>query len=112
MRQQNLWDFVEKGMRAQRAVARATDPVTSWEAARSQKVEVVSLWQDFIMDLLGNYGPMTDEELWSGWLIAEGISPSGARTRRAELVAKGLVEDSGKRRLTASGRKSIVWRAV
>jgi DNA-binding IclR family transcriptional regulator len=49
----------------------------------------------------------TDEE------IAEALSmnPSSARPRRVELVAAGIVEDSGFRRRTKSGRKATVWSA-
>jgi predicted ArsR family transcriptional regulator len=49
----------------------------------------------------------TDEE------IAEALSmnPSSARPRRVELVAAGIVEDSGFRRRTHSGRKATVWSA-
>ena len=32
--------------------------------------------------------------------------------RRGELVKKGLVEDSGRRRMTNAGRSAIVWRLV
>jgi hypothetical protein len=36
-------------------------------------------------------------------------SPSGIRSRRAELVDLELVEDSGERRLLSTGRRAIVW---
>ncbi len=49
--------------------------------------------------------PCTDEE------ICEGLSIEGntARPRRRSLVVRGLVEDSGDRRPTHSGRRAIVW---
>jgi DNA-binding Lrp family transcriptional regulator len=40
------------------------------------------------------------------------MSPSGARTRRRELVDLGFVEDTGMRIKLRSGRLSAVWKAV
>jgi hypothetical protein len=37
-------------------------------------------------------------------------SESGIRTRRKELVERGLVEDTGRRDILVSGRKSIIWK--
>lgn len=91
--------------------ARMTDPNTSWEAAAS--VTNVTETQQHILLILTI--PMTDDELIdafdamagsNGWKLA---SPSGIRSRRAELVALGLVKDTGERRKSWSGRKSIVW---
>ncbi|GAG22106.1 unnamed protein product, partial [marine sediment metagenome] len=48
----------------------------------------------------------TDEEIGDA-LELEGNT---ARPRRHSLVARGLVEDSGDRRPTHSGRKAIVWK--
>lgn len=90
------------------AVARRSDPRTSWDAADS--VKNIRESQAFILDLLSTYGPMTDEEIYK--LLGEGYSPSGARSRRNELVEKGLVQDSGRRALTKSNRRTIIWRAV
>jgi hypothetical protein len=90
-----------------RAVARVTDPSTSWEAAAS--VTGLATNRQAVLSLLTGYGPMTDETIYDR--LPEGfMSPSGARTRRAELVDAGLVEDSGEKRLTRSGRRTIVWR--
>lgn len=50
----------------------------------------------------------TDEELQDRL----GMNPSTQRPRRVELVAKGLVKDSGVRRQTRSGRAAVVWVAV
>ena len=49
---------------------------------------------------------MTDEEM-QAWM-----QPSTQRPRRVELVNAGLVEDSGDRMRTRSGRLATVWRAV
>ena len=97
-----------------RPVARRTDPATSWEAARSLKEEKLRASQQLILTILRVRGPMTDEQI----LLCVQRNPdtrmsdSGCRTRRKELVDAGLVEDSGKRERTASGRKTIVWKAT
>lgn len=100
------------------AVARRDDPGTSWEAADS--VTGIRESQRVVLATLRRGGPMTDEQLLdqvtralqNGYLEAYRISPSGCRTRRAELVALGLVRDTGKRDLTVSGRHTIVWEAA
>ena len=88
--------------------ARNSDPGTSHAAARS--VSGTEHVRAAILSILGRYGNLTDEEIA---LIygnrAPEVSPSGLRTRRAELVARGLVVDTGKRAATVSGRKAIVW---
>jgi hypothetical protein len=88
--------------------ARLTDPETSHEAAES--VRDVSETQQRILDLLTNK-PQTDFQLvenyrrWNfGW-----FSESGIRSRRAELVSMGKVQDSGNREKLPSGRNAIVW---
>lgn len=47
----------------------------------------------------------TDEEIQRGL----NMRPNTARPRRRELEMKGLVFDSGRRRITSSGRDAIVW---
>lgn len=90
------------------ALARPTDPETSHAAAAS--LDDVQESQKQVHRLLRMFGPMTDERLvlmarTTGW----NVSPSGLRTRRHELVAAGLVEDTGRRDTLASGRRAIVW---
>jgi hypothetical protein len=94
---------------ADEAHARATDPATSHEAARSVKVRES---QRQVLALL-RLGPATDQELATrAYERGLRISPSGLRSRRHELVDAGLVEDTGRRAVLASGRKSAIWRAV
>jgi len=50
----------------------------------------------------------TDEELEH----ALELRHQTASARRRELVLDGLVEDSGERRKTSSGRQAVVWKAV
>lgn len=90
--------------------ARNTDPKTSHDAA--DKVADVSLTQSFILQALKR--PRTDTELvevYRKLKRAPRASESGIRSRRAELVAKGLVVDSGNRGLTEFNRQAIVWAA-
>ena len=96
------------------AVARRTDPSTSWEAARS--VTGIRESQQQVLDLFRAFGPMTDEAAYTEHrrysLTAHIQSVSGFRTRRSELVARGLLQDSGERRVGSTGRRMIVWRAA
>lgn len=91
-------------------VARTGDPSTSWDAARSVDLSRRTRTQREILGILGAHGPLTDEEI-AGYAAARGslTSPSGLRTRRAELVDRGAVVDTGQRRLTQAGRRTIVW---
>jgi hypothetical protein len=93
--------------------ARNTDPDTSHRAAESVDRARLRETQRIILNLLVEHGPATDEDI-ADWLFARGhrVSPSGARTRRAELVAKGLVYDTGRRLRTRSNRPTIVWAAA
>lgn len=91
------------------ARARRSDPITSHEAAAS--VRKITETHTRLLDLLERRGAMTDEEISAAW-TGSGLppaSPSGLRSRRAELVDRGLIADSGMTRLTASGRRTIVW---
>lgn len=98
--------------------ARLTDPQTSHDAAKS--VTNVTATQAFIAKLLQM--PMTDEDLIHHYQMqirmgaderdVPRASESGIRSRRAELVKKGLVVDSGERERLSTGRKAIVWKAA
>ena len=103
-----------------RAAARRTDPDTSHAAAASVKdltgkqaavLRIVRLLTD-------RTGGATDEQIAAAyqtdlpWEALPVQSDSGLRTRRCELVRRGLVADSGERRLNAAGRKCAVWVAV
>ena len=92
--------------------ARRTDPVTSHEAAASLPSEHVRRSQALILDLLREQGPLTDDRIYRWHRITAAMSPSGARTRRAELVLLGKVRDSGRTEVLPSGRRAIVWQAV
>jgi len=92
-------------------VARWTDPETSWQAARS--VAHVRESQAKVYACLALKGPSTDEEIVAFHRETFGpVSVSGCRTRRRELVDRGLVLDTGRRSKTAAKRNTIVWRAI
>lgn len=91
------------------AHARRTDPDTSHSAAAS--VKNITTAHSQILGVLRGMGPLTDEQIYQHMrldLLAK-ISESGCRSRRSELVNMAMVRDSGERRLTKAGRKSIVW---
>lgn len=97
------------------APTRATDPETSHLAAASVNL---TRGQRAVLAEFRLYKQLTDEQLIEVLAIRASscidakLSDSGARSRRAELVAAGLVRDSGLRGQTVSGRKTIVWQYV
>jgi hypothetical protein len=86
------------------------DPETSHEAASSVLARTRTITQDAIFRILLEQGPMCDEELYPRLVGMEiETSPSGARTRRSELVAQHRIEFSGTYRTTASNRRTRLW---
>jgi hypothetical protein len=83
--------------------SRADDPDTSKDAGAS--ISTAEL-EAIVLDLLVEIGPSTTHEL----AAEAGIHLVSISPRMAPLRRKGLVEDSGERRVGASNRKSIVWR--
>lgn len=94
------------------AYARTTDPDTSHAAAES--ITDLRLRQAAVLSVLNFVGQLTDEELVEqyGEISPVPQSPSGIRTRRAELVRKGLVRYAGYKRVLRSGRLGRVWEAA
>jgi len=97
-----------------RAHARTSDPETSHAAAAS--VTDLTGKQEAVLQTLALTGPAGDEYLIAVYQnraymgVVPEQSESGIRTRRAELVRKGFVMDSGDKTETSTGRKSIVWK--
>lgn len=58
-------------------------------------------------------GPLTDEEL-SALLTEKNFehTPSGLRSRRAELTAAAWLRDSGEKRPTKAGNLAVAWMAA
>jgi hypothetical protein len=92
--------------------ARATDPVTSYQAAQS--VRDLTGKQQAVLDCFLQHGPMTDEDLIGRYRAEFRLeqTDSGLRTRRHELVDQGWLRDSGRKGTTAAGRASIIWATV
>ena len=92
-----------------KAHARRNDPDPSHEAAESIGDLRPRLLA--VHNMLAEYGPMTDYELTRLYAKAGLIrqSPSGVRSRRAELVKQGLVEWTGDKVVLPSGRRAMVW---
>ena len=92
----------------QQSPARRTDPETAHEAAAANQPERSKQRHDVLGYLrgMGFYGA-TDCQISQ----ALGILRTSAGKRRHELVALGLVENSGQRRETDTGSTAIVWRA-
>lgn len=86
------------------AVAHST---TSRAAAEAIQPSAETL-RGKVLAYLRETGGATDEQ----GIEATGMGGSTWRPRRVELVVRGLVRDSGKTRLTRSGRKAVVWVAT
>lgn len=99
----------------ERAHARNTDPETSHAAAASLPDERLRRSQQAVYDVLQHCGPLTDVELIMQYQRYGGLpaqSESGIRTRRSELVRRGMVEWTGEKRRLVSGRQANVWVAL
>jgi hypothetical protein len=113
---------------ATQARARRTDPGTSHAAARSVNTTANHL---AVLVVFRRCGPMTDEQLVANYGIQRRIqedgvrqsgdlgrialpqqAASGLRTRRKELVDRGLVRDTGRKAPMSTGRDATVWEAV
>lgn len=84
-------------------LARTTDPETSHDAGRRITSELPEL-QAIVLKALTLYGPCTDRSLVTALRGQYGRTESTWRTRRSELVDKGLVEKCG-----VSNRQTV-WR--
>ena len=86
---------------ASRAHTRARDPKTSRDAAPKS----ITAGQVRVMRAM-RFGPYTDVELASQ--LRGIMSASGVRSRRAELVRRGLIVNTGATRLH-NNRKHTIW---
>jgi hypothetical protein len=85
------------------------DPETSRRAAESITPTKLSGTQGLVLWVL-KQGPAIDEQIIYRIREHTRVSPQSIRSRRAELVRRGLVVDSGKRRRTQYGQQATVWK--
>lgn len=91
---------------------------TSWEAALLQTPERTAPLYRAIYHCLRCYGALTDEELLRHLDVMLPVTPSGARSRRDELVKAGWVTEARDskgnvvKRRGSNGTNRIVWCAV
>lgn len=89
------------------AMVRTSDPDTSKEAAAGATLNAATLRARCLEALRAHADGLTDFEL----AAHVGSQQTSAGKRRGELVAQGLVRNSGNRRPSPSGAAAIVWRA-
>lgn len=93
--------------------ARKSDPVTSHEAAKSQRDTLLDK-QAKVLWIFSNGAYLSDETLseqcerFFGWPRHK----STARTRRAELTEMGKIVWTGEYVTLSSGRRAKTWRAA
>lgn len=98
---------VEPGAGDGGAVARRTDPRTSHEAGEKAMRDLTAK-QRAVLRVFVAMEALTDEEV-AAYYVGPKQSPSGLRTRRAELVKLGYLKDSGRRTLNALGNNVTIW---
>ena len=91
------------------AFARSSDPDTSHDAAQSIAPRIRALQMAVLRFAVGA-GRFTDPDMNAFF----GVTSSTYRTRRAELVERGMIRDTGERRSLngESGRRHAVWEAT
>lgn len=98
----------------QSAHARRTDPLSSHLAAERASMTLTDT-QDRVLIALRIGGPASDEQLvgrFRDWWPDLKISDQSIRSRRSEVVKKGLVEATDNYGTTRYGQRARVWKAV
>jgi len=85
--------------------ARATDAITSFQAADSIK-DVAKMHQDVIVAGLQRFGPMGKDQIAAN----TGLQPNQVSRRLSELEKIGLIELTGQTVKSDSGRQEREWR--
>jgi hypothetical protein len=105
--QQTLLDLPRARNRIDRQGRLHRDPETSFQAAASQSTERVTAMQRAVYNTLQlAREPLTDEVIVERvQRITWGAAASGIRSRRAELVRKGLLEIADHNGVTSHGQR-------
>jgi len=85
--------------------ARSKDPDTSQASAAAAET-IATAHKSKIYAVLKSIGPLTGHQI----APHAGIDAHRVMKRTADLAREGVIEDSGERRPTPSGRYAIVWR--
>ena len=85
--------------------ARAKDPITSFQAADSIK-DVAKMHSDVIVAGLKRFGPMGKDQIANN----TGLQSNQVSRRLSELEEIGLIELTGKKVKSNSGREEREWR--
>jgi len=85
--------------------ARATDAITSFQAADSIK-DVAKMHQEVIFAALQRFGPMGKDKI----ATTTGLQSNQVARRLSELEKMGLIELTGKTVKSNSGRNEREWR--
>jgi hypothetical protein len=96
------------------AHARRRDPLTSHLAAERAGVRLTEV-QDRVLVLLRIQGPATDDQLvrrFRHYWPDVKVSDQSIRSRRSELVRKGLAEFTGDFGRSEFGQRARIWRAT
>lgn len=92
------------------AAVRTEDPSTSHAAAAAVQRPVGRIRAAVLLVHQVNRAGLTDAEMVAR--LPDDVLASSATKRRTDLVADGILRDSGKRRPTPSGCMAIVWQVV
>lgn len=85
--------------------ARATDAITSFQAADSIK-DIAKMHQSVIVAGLQRFGPMGKDQISN----QTGLQPNQVSRRLSELEKMGLIELTGQTVKSNSGRQEREWR--
>jgi len=91
-------------------LARTSDPDTSRAAARTiGKGTETAVMAAHCKGVFYSWAGLTDDELAE---IMDGWHPPTVKSARSRLSRRGLLVDSGERRLSSRGRAQIVWQVA